>query len=125
MPLRTVVPRRYPPDNYVRFFHKAELKLRALRARLAPLFYSGTAVWCPVCDRTARRFRPAGRGARRREQAACPYCRAKERDRCRAVRLNGPSVAHEPPLWWWPDWHLRAGDVLDAVRESHRTLGRA
>ena len=65
----------------MRFFHKAELKLRALRACLAPLFYKGTAVWCPVCDRTARRFRPAGRGVRRREHAACPYCRAKERDR--------------------------------------------
>jgi len=65
----------------MRLFQGLEKKLRALRSRLAPLFYNGSAVWCPVCGKTARKFRAAGSGVRRREAAMCPFCRARERDR--------------------------------------------
>ncbi len=65
----------------MRFFQNAERRLRAMRARMAPMFYRGDKVWCPACGRTARKFRAAGSGPRRRAGAMCPFCRARERDR--------------------------------------------
>jgi SAM-dependent methyltransferase len=65
----------------VQFLKSAEVRLRGLRNRLAPLRYRGTAVYCPVCEGQFSRFLPAGTGKRRRPAAVCPRCRARERDR--------------------------------------------
>ena len=58
-----------------------ELRLRRLRRRAAPLVYAGDAVHCPVCERSFRKFRTAGRRPARRPGAVCPHCAARERDR--------------------------------------------
>jgi SAM-dependent methyltransferase len=40
-----------------------------------------TRVLCPLCERTARRFRPLGGGAIKRPNAQCPHCGSLERHR--------------------------------------------
>ncbi|HEY8259045.1 MAG TPA: methyltransferase domain-containing protein [Gemmatimonadales bacterium] len=42
-------------------------------------WYSGTSRWCPVCNRSSRRFRTYGLVPR--EEAECPQCGALERHR--------------------------------------------
>ena len=64
-----------------------ELRLRRLRNRAAPLLYAGSARHCPVCERSFRKFRAAGR--ERRRNAVCPGCGARERDRLSALFLRG------------------------------------
>ncbi len=49
--------------------------------RLGPIIYAGNRVFCPICNRTYRKFRSAGRGLHRRENAVCYTCKARERDR--------------------------------------------
>jgi SAM-dependent methyltransferase len=49
---------------------------RAL-ARIIP--YLGFGMWCPICRRSARRFRPFGNPPR--PQAQCPHCGSLERHR--------------------------------------------
>lgn len=58
-----------------------ELRLRRWRRRAAPLVYAGDAVHCPVCGRSFRKFRSAGRKPVRRRGAVCPWCASRERDR--------------------------------------------
>ncbi len=38
-------------------------------------------VYCPLCERTARRFRPFGGGTIKRPGAQCPHCESLERHR--------------------------------------------
>lgn len=65
----------------MQFLKSVEVKLRELRNSLAPLRYKGDAVYCPVCDHSFSQFLPAGTAERRRDNAVCPYCRSRERDR--------------------------------------------
>ena len=58
-----------------------ERRLRRLRRGVAPLLYRGDAVYCPVCARSFRAFRSAGRKPHRRRGAVCAYCASRERDR--------------------------------------------
>ncbi|MCY3838534.1 MAG: methyltransferase domain-containing protein [Gammaproteobacteria bacterium] len=60
---------------------RLEGELRRWRRSAAPVTWAGDAVHCPVCDRSFRGFRPAGRKRTRRPNAVCPYCTARERDR--------------------------------------------
>ena len=65
----------------MQFLKGVETRLRRLRNRAAPLLYAGDAMHCPVCDRSFRKFRAAGRKQERRANAVCPFCGARERDR--------------------------------------------
>ena len=66
-----------------------EKSLRRLRRRAAPLVYAGGAMQCPVCARSFRKFRSAGRKTARRRGAVCPYCASRERDRLAFLFLRG------------------------------------
>lgn len=50
-----------------------------VRSWLRSLFYAGFARFCPVCERSSRRFLPAG--AHGRADAYCPHCGSLERHR--------------------------------------------
>lgn len=65
---------------------RLEVRLRHLRNRAAPLLYAGSAFHCPICARSFRKFRTAGR--ERRRNAVCPRCAARERDRLAALFLR-------------------------------------
>ena len=65
----------------MRFLRGFEDRLRNIRRSLSPVIYVGSSVYCPICDRSYRKFRAAGRGAERRHGATCPKCTARERDR--------------------------------------------
>ena len=65
----------------MRVLERLEARIRRLRRRASPLVWAGDAVHCPVCDRSFRGFRPAGKRRARRENAICPYCASRERDR--------------------------------------------
>jgi SAM-dependent methyltransferase len=53
---------------------------RAARNFVYRLVYRGKGRWCPVCERSARRFAPFGVDGRR-DDALCPHCGALERHR--------------------------------------------
>lgn len=53
--------------------------LRRTRNALRRPFLRGHAVWCPVCERGARRFLTSGKPPR--PQARCPWCGSMERHR--------------------------------------------
>lgn len=53
--------------------------LRAIRNVVYRILYRGTGRWCPVCERSARRFAPFG--IVRRTEAMCIHCGALERHR--------------------------------------------
>ena len=55
--------------------------IRRHTKRLGPILYAGSNVYCPICDRTYRKFRAAGRGANKRSNAVCYTCKSRERDR--------------------------------------------
>ncbi|MCV6625478.1 MAG: methyltransferase domain-containing protein [Cellvibrionaceae bacterium] len=65
----------------MQFLKSAEVKLRQFRNKLAPLIYRGDKCHCPVCNKSFSHFVSAGKGQARRENAVCPYCRSRERDR--------------------------------------------
>jgi len=65
----------------MQFLKSLEVKVRRFRDKLSPLLYSGNQFHCPVCDRSFRKFRSAGRAERKRLNAVCPYCISRERDR--------------------------------------------
>ena len=65
-----------------------EMKARKLKRQLAPLIYAGSGANCPICDRSFRKFRHAGRNAHRRPNAVCPQCAGRERDRLMYVFLQ-------------------------------------
>lgn len=73
---------------------RLETSLRRLRRSASPVIWAGSAVHCPVCDRSFRAFRPAGKRRSRRDNAICPYCAARERDRLTFLFLvdaDGPA----------------------------------
>lgn len=53
--------------------------LRAIRNSIYRLIYRGRGRWCPVCERSQRRFAPFG--IERRADAMCIHCGALERHR--------------------------------------------
>src|SRR5256885_15175600 len=53
--------------------------LRSARDLVQRVVYRGTGRWCPVCERTARRFAPFG--IELREEARGVYCGSLERHR--------------------------------------------
>ncbi len=90
----------------MRFFSSIDRSLRSLRAKFAPLIYRGNAFFCPACNKNASRFKPAGKGKKARENAVCPFCRARERDRLVILFLkknpnlfppNPPHLLHVAP----------------------------
>lgn len=115
----------------MQFLKSTEVRLRALRNRLAPVLYRGDAAYCPVCERHYRRFLPAGTGKRRRANAVCPGCRARERDRLVWLYLRARPqllsegtqrllhIAPEPALARYFRGRLGAGHVtLDLMRRD-------
>ena len=60
---------------------RVEMRLRRLRNAAAPVLYAGSAVCCPICERSFRKFRSAGRLPAKRLNAVCPRCGSRERDR--------------------------------------------
>jgi SAM-dependent methyltransferase len=64
---------RYVPRRYLQLVSGFGLKV-------VSLFYRGSAVTCPVCDKSFRRFLPYGR-ITPRENALCPNCLSLERHR--------------------------------------------
>jgi SAM-dependent methyltransferase len=65
----------------MQFLKSLEVKVRRFRDKLSPLLYRGNRFHCPVCNQSFRKFRSAGRGERKRQNAVCPYCISRERDR--------------------------------------------
>lgn len=74
----------------MRVLKNAEAKVRRLRRLASPVVWAGNSVHCPICERSFRGFRPAGKRRSRRENAICPYCGARERDRLTFLFLNCP-----------------------------------
>lgn len=107
----------------MRLLKGLESRVRGLRRRASPLFWAGDAVHCPVCQRSFRGFRPAGKRQVRRDNAICPYCTARERDRLAYLLLCGPKAppAGSPILHIAPEAclqprlrELAAGDYVSA-----------
>ena len=89
----------------MRTLKRLEYRLRRLRRRAAPVIWAGNAVHCPVCDRSFRGFRPAGKRRARRPNAVCPRCASRERDRLTFLFLGGTDapVAGGPLLHIAPE----------------------
>lgn len=85
----------------MQFLKGVETRLRRWRNRAAPVLLAGSAMHCPVCARSFRRFRSAGRKRQRRTNAVCPFCASRERDRLaflflRDMAVGGP-ILHIAP----------------------------
>ena len=65
----------------IRFLLALERRFRTLRRKYAQVLYAGNSVYCPICDQTFRKFKPAGRSKYKRPNAVCPKCAGRERDR--------------------------------------------
>lgn len=74
----------------MRILKSAETKIRRLRRLASPVVWAGNSVHCPLCERSFRGFRTAGKRRSRRENAICPFCGARERDRLTFLFLAGP-----------------------------------
>ncbi len=74
----------------MRLFEQAEAKIRRLRRLASPMIWFGNTVRCPLCERSFRGFRSAGRRRSRRANAVCPFCGARERDRLTHLFLTSP-----------------------------------
>lgn len=89
----------------MQFLKSLEVRLRRARNQLTPFIYAGDARFCPCCQKSFSRFLPAGSKQRRRDDAVCPYCRSRERDRLlillfeqEATLLKGsPRILHFAP----------------------------
>lgn len=103
--------------------------LRALRDAVLGAWYRGDGRWCPVCERSSRRFRAFGEV--RREDAKCPQCGALERHRLtwlyfaqRTDLFDGRSkrVLHVAPEQWFEPRlrrHLGAGYLTADLIDPH------
>lgn len=65
----------------IRFLLALERRFRSLRRKYAHILYAGKSVYCPICDQTFRKFKPAGRSKYKRPNSVCPKCAGRERDR--------------------------------------------
>ena len=65
----------------IRFLLALERRFRSLRRKYAHVLYAGKSAYCPICDQTFRKFKPAGRSKYKRPNAVCPKCAGRERDR--------------------------------------------
>jgi len=80
----------------VQFFKRLEVSIRRFRNRLTPYLYRGDERFCPCCQHSFSKFLPAGSGGRRRVDAVCPFCRARERDRLLVLLLDSrPELFHQ------------------------------
>lgn len=73
----------------VRFLLALERRFRSLRRKYAHILYAGKSVYCPMCDQTFRKFKPAGRSKYKRPNAVCPKCAGRERDRVMHIFFTG------------------------------------
>lgn len=64
---------RYVPRKYLQ-------RVSGIGLKILGLFYSGTNVTCPVCEKSFQKFLPYGR-INPRENALCPNCMSLERHR--------------------------------------------
>src|SRR4051812_4520928 len=64
---------RYVPRKYLQ-------RVAGVGLKTLSIFYSGTAVTCPVCEKSFRKFLPYGR-INPRPNALCPNCQSLERHR--------------------------------------------
>lgn len=65
----------------IRFLLALERRFRNFRRKYAHILYAGKSVYCPICDQTFRKFKPAGRSKYKRPNSVCPKCAGRERDR--------------------------------------------
>ena len=65
----------------MQFLKGLETRVRGVRNQLAPVLYAGKQRYCPICNRSFRKFRKAGRAPNKRPNAVCPACSSRERDR--------------------------------------------
>jgi hypothetical protein len=64
---------RYVPRKYLQ-------RVSGIGLKVLGLFYRGSAVTCPICETSYRKFLPYGR-INARENALCPNCQSLERHR--------------------------------------------
>jgi hypothetical protein len=64
---------RYVPRKYLQ-------RVSGIGLKVLGLFYHGSAVTCPICETSYRKFLPYGR-INARENALCPNCQSLERHR--------------------------------------------
>lgn len=72
----------------MQFLKGLERKLRQWRNNLSPVFYRGNKRFCPCCQGAYSKFLPAGTKERARDDAVCPFCRSRERDRLLMLLFN-------------------------------------
>jgi SAM-dependent methyltransferase len=72
-------------------------RVSGIGLKLLGLFYTGSAVRCPICEKSYREFLPYGR-IRSRANALCPNCLSLERHRLIWVYLKERSDFFERPL---------------------------
>lgn len=83
----------------LRLFPNLDSRLRGLRRRFAPILYAGDGRFCPACSKSFRKFRKAGRQTARRDDAICPGCGSRERDRLAFLFLERfRAKLHRPGL---------------------------
>jgi len=76
---------------------------RSLRRVFSAARYSGTAVSCPVCERSFKSW------LGRHEHGLCPYCRSSCRHRLLSMHLAETCANEEKPLdtlFFAPDWGM-------------------
>ena len=81
---------RYIPRKYLQLISGVGLKVVAL-------FYRGTNVTCPVCEKSFKKFLPYGR-INPRENALCPNCLSLERHRLIWLYLRERTPFFNQPL---------------------------
>lgn len=104
---------RHIPRKYIQLFGHFAAKILAIG-------YQGTAVECPVCAHSYRKFLPYGRTSR--ENSLCPNCLALERHRLLWLFLNNQTslfkqknrLLHIAPEYCFID-RLEKVDVLDYI----------
>ncbi|MFZ6013061.1 MAG: class I SAM-dependent methyltransferase [Bacteroidota bacterium] len=81
---------RYVPRKYLQ-------RIGGLGLKVLGLFYAGSAVTCPICTKSYRKFLPYGR-INPRPNALCPNCLSLERHRLIWLYLQKKTNFFEKPL---------------------------
>jgi SAM-dependent methyltransferase len=81
---------RYVPRKYLQ-------RISGLGLKIISVFYIGSTVKCPVCNKSFRKFLPYGR-INTRPNALCPNCLSLERHRLIWVYLNNKTPFFDKPL---------------------------